>query len=44
VVLDAVIDSDEHVYPMVPAGRGLHEMVLHPRQQLDINDTTLTQE
>ncbi|KAJ3120534.1 Acetolactate synthase, mitochondrial [Nowakowskiella sp. JEL0407] len=28
VILDAVVDKHEHVYPMVPAGKGLHEMVL----------------
>ena len=27
-VLDAVCGTDEHVYPMVPAGRALSEMVL----------------
>lgn len=29
VVLDAVTCKEEHVYPMVPAGKALHEMVLH---------------
>ena len=28
VVLDAVCEKDEHVYPMVPAGKALDEMVL----------------
>ena len=32
VVLDAVCEKDEHVYPMVPAGSALHEMVLGPGQ------------
>lgn len=27
-VLNAVCEADEHVYPMVPAGNGLHEMVM----------------
>ena len=27
-ILDAVCEADEHVYPMVPAGHGLDEMVL----------------
>ena len=27
-ILNAVCEADEHVYPMVPAGHGLHEMVL----------------
>ena len=32
VVLDAVCEKDEHVYPMVPAGAALHEMKLSPGQ------------
>ncbi|KAI9225450.1 MAG: thiamine diphosphate-binding protein [Piptocephalis tieghemiana] len=28
IVLDVLVDKKEHVYPMVPAGKGLHEMVL----------------
>lgn len=28
VLLEAKVEKDEHVYPMVPAGKGLHEMVL----------------
>ena len=28
VVLDCLVEASEHVYPMVPAGKGLHEMVL----------------
>jgi acetolactate synthase-1/2/3 large subunit len=27
VVLEAMVDPNEHVYPMVPAGKALHEMV-----------------
>ena len=27
-ILNAVCETDEHVFPMVPAGNGLHEMVL----------------
>ena len=30
VVMDAICEKDEHVFPMVPAGKGLHEMVLGP--------------
>lgn len=30
VLLDAVVCKEEHVYPMVPSGKGLHEMVLAP--------------
>lgn len=28
VILDAVVEKHEHVFPMVPAGLGLHEMEL----------------
>jgi acetolactate synthase-1/2/3 large subunit len=28
VVVDFVVEPNEHVYPMVPAGKGLHEQVL----------------
>ncbi|MFT3787100.1 MAG: thiamine pyrophosphate-dependent enzyme [Tepidisphaeraceae bacterium] len=28
VVVDFCVEPDEHVYPMVPAGKGLHEQVL----------------
>ncbi|MBC7784036.1 MAG: biosynthetic-type acetolactate synthase large subunit [Burkholderiales bacterium] len=28
VVVDFAVDPDEHVYPMVPAGKGLHELTL----------------
>jgi acetolactate synthase-1/2/3 large subunit len=28
VILDAVVEKNEHVYPMVPAGKALHEMEL----------------
>lgn len=27
VLLNAIVEKDEHVYPMVPSGKGLHEMV-----------------
>jgi acetolactate synthase-1/2/3 large subunit len=29
VLLECVVSS-EHVYPMVPAGKALHEQILHP--------------
>ena len=28
VLLECIVDADEHVYPMVPSGKGLHEMIL----------------
>ena len=28
VVMDAICEKDEHVFPMVPAGKALDEMVL----------------
>ncbi|KAG1782378.1 thiamine diphosphate-binding protein [Suillus placidus] len=30
VLLECKVETDEHVYPMVPAGKALHEQVLHP--------------
>ena len=27
VVVDFVVEPNEHVYPMVPAGKGLHEQI-----------------
>ncbi|KAJ9051208.1 Acetolactate synthase, mitochondrial [Entomophthora muscae] len=35
VVLEAKVDRAEHVYPMVPAGKALHEMVLSDSLQLN---------
>lgn len=29
IVLECLVSS-EHVYPMVPAGKALHEQILHP--------------
>jgi acetolactate synthase-1/2/3 large subunit len=28
VVVDFIVEPNEHVYPMVPSGKGLHEMEL----------------
>lgn len=34
VLLDVIIDKEEHVYPMVPAGKGLHEQIVSdPRRE-----------
>ncbi|KAG2749801.1 acetolactate synthase [Suillus brevipes Sb2] len=30
VLMECMVETDEHVYPMVPAGKALHEQVLHP--------------
>jgi len=30
VLMECLVETDEHVYPMVPAGKALHEQVLHP--------------
>ncbi|KAK0565941.1 Acetolactate synthase, mitochondrial [Tilletia horrida] len=30
ILLEAFVTSDEHCFPMVPAGKALHEQVLHP--------------
>ncbi|KAJ2149494.1 Acetolactate synthase, mitochondrial [Coemansia sp. RSA 564] len=35
VMLEAVVDAGEHVYPMAPGGKGLHEMVLENGQKID---------
>ena len=37
VLLECVVSSKEHVFPMVPAGKALHEQLLHPslRQKYD---------
>ena len=32
VILDAIVCKKEHVYPMVPAGKALHEMELGDRR------------
>ncbi|RKP08818.1 acetolactate synthase [Thamnocephalis sphaerospora] len=31
IVMEAMVDPTEHVYPMVPAGKALHEMVMAPK-------------
>jgi len=33
VVLNAVVEKDEHVYPMIPSGKALHEMVFVSQKQ-----------
>jgi len=33
ILLDARVCKKEHVYPMVPAGAALHDMVYHPSQR-----------
>ncbi|KAJ2921716.1 hypothetical protein H1R20_g15375, partial [Candolleomyces eurysporus] len=30
VVMECIVEKDEHVFPMVPAGKALHEQLLHP--------------
>ncbi|KAJ2518125.1 Acetolactate synthase, mitochondrial [Coemansia sp. RSA 1939] len=35
VMLEAVVDASEHVYPMAPGGKPLHEMVLANGQKID---------
>ncbi|ESK89210.1 acetolactate synthase [Moniliophthora roreri MCA 2997] len=30
VLMECVVETNEHVYPMVPAGKALHEGVVHP--------------
>ena len=33
ILLEAVIDKHEHVFPIVPPGAGLHEFIVHPDQE-----------
>jgi len=30
VLLECIVEKNEHVFPMVPAGKALHEQLLHP--------------
>ncbi|KAI9510270.1 acetolactate synthase [Russula earlei] len=30
ILMDCVVEANEHVFPMVPAGKALHEQILHP--------------
>jgi acetolactate synthase I/II/III large subunit len=30
VLLECLVSTSEHVFPMVPAGKALHEQLLHP--------------
>jgi len=30
VLMECWVDKNEHVFPMVPAGKGLHEQMMHP--------------
>ena len=30
-LLEVMVQAGEHVYPMVPAGKALHEQLVHPR-------------
>jgi acetolactate synthase I/II/III large subunit len=30
VVMECVVEKGEHVFPMVPASKALHEQLLHP--------------
>lgn len=31
IVMECVVEKNEHVFPMVPAGKALHEQLLHPK-------------
>jgi len=30
IVMECLVETNEHIYPMVPAGKALHEQILHP--------------
>jgi len=34
VLMEVVVEKNEHVFPMVPAGKALHEQLLHPKLRL----------
>ncbi|KAG0091026.1 Acetolactate synthase, mitochondrial [Podila epicladia] len=38
VVMEAKVEKHEHVYPMVPAGKALHEFIVHPDQMSQSRD------
>ncbi|RUO97192.1 large subunit of biosynthetic type acetolactate synthase [Jimgerdemannia flammicorona] len=31
ILMEAIVEKHEHVYPMVPAGKALHDLILHPK-------------
>ena len=31
VLMECLVSTNEHVFPMVPAGKALHEQLLHPK-------------
>jgi len=31
VLMECKVETHEHVFPMVPAGKALHEQILHPK-------------
>ena len=31
VLMECMVATSEHVFPMVPAGKALHEQLLHPK-------------
>lgn len=30
ILMECLVETNEHIYPMVPAGKALHEQILHP--------------
>ncbi|KAG0032815.1 Acetolactate synthase, mitochondrial [Podila clonocystis] len=38
IVMEAKVEKHEHVYPMVPAGKALHEFIVHPDQMSQSRD------
>jgi acetolactate synthase I/II/III large subunit len=35
VLMEVAVERSEHVFPMVPAGKALHEQILHPMLRAD---------
>lgn len=40
IVMECVVEKNEHVFPMVPAGKALHEQLLHPKLQASTKQRT----
>lgn len=40
ILLECMVETNEHVFPMVPAGKALHEQILHPSLRAASQKTT----
>lgn len=39
ILMECVVERNEHVFPMVPAGKALHEQILHPLLRGTVNQS-----